>query len=84
MHVIRDHITQFYKNLLSTTTKRRVSVQSSLWSDAENLNSDQRATLEAPFTLDEISKIVFFLQPVQGTLSRRILISVLSNFLASY
>lgn len=59
LHLIKSHVTHYYKDLLGSTTTRLVSIQPHLWDNSEILTLDQRTSLERPFTLEEISKTVF-------------------------
>ena len=63
MAVIKDHVTNFYKQLLGTSTSRLVGIQSSLWDNSRNLSLEQKVALERPFTVDEIRKTVFSCNP---------------------
>jgi len=51
---------------MGTSVPRLISLHSDLWSNSPNLSFDQCCFLEAPFTLDEIKKIVFACNPTKA------------------
>lgn len=61
--VIQKHITDFYKDLMGSSTPRLLHLKPNLWHASENLTYDQCAFLEAPFTLEEIHRVVFACNP---------------------
>ena len=57
--ILLRHITDYYKGLMGSSSTRIVSLQENLWSASDNLTLEQCISLESPFTLDEIKRVVF-------------------------
>ena len=61
--ILQQHIIDFYKSLMRTSTTRMIILQSNLWLPSENLTIAQCDFLETPFSLDEIKRVVFACNP---------------------
>jgi hypothetical protein len=60
--LLHKHVTDFYQDLLGTTTSRSISLQPSFWDECPTLSLEQIHFLKTPFTALKINKkIVFFL-----------------------
>jgi hypothetical protein len=62
-HKIIRHINDFYRNLIGISEDRLVSLSSDFWSEKDKLDGSQQQMLEAPFTLEEVKKVIFSFNP---------------------
>jgi Reverse transcriptase (RNA-dependent DNA polymerase) len=61
--ILQQHVTDFYRSLLGTSTNRSISLDDSFWQSFSKLTVNQVKFLEASFTEVEIKKVVFACNP---------------------
>jgi Reverse transcriptase (RNA-dependent DNA polymerase) len=61
--ILQQHVTDFYRSLLGTSTDRFISLDDSFWQSFSKLTVNQVKFLEASFPEVEIKKVVFACNP---------------------
>jgi hypothetical protein len=62
--MLQKYVPDFYRSLLGTTTDRSISLDINFWNNCTQLSPDQVSFL-APFSENEIKKVIFHIIPIK-------------------
>jgi hypothetical protein len=62
--MISRHINTYYRKLLGIEDTSLVSLSHDFWTDTDKLTNAQAQQLVVPFSLHEVKRTIFFMQPI--------------------